>query len=758
MSVLILPDEAVKTIEKQDVPPEYRIYISHVDASMLPKGIKVYRGPKGGLYVDRREIIANRLDPDLLENFPPPEEEGEEGGDGKPPKSDFPEWFPDWLYEEATAEELERYRDWITSGVVGPDDIVKIPDKVYHATPHADAIMKEGFKTAKELGVSGFGGHGSYVSFTTLENARIYQENMRMACRILNGAAKLADLRDWVKKMLGTDGPFAGSFEMTMHQYLISHPDERGKAEREGMDYGPFNAPSFIWEVFKHLFAFAPNDGKIVLFVGEPNLAGVKPEDIKIVEARPSPKLRFRPEINLYDEDMSDRYTYNKYEKEWRVWSGKNVSPVRIVGEEKGVAKQSEVPEEFRVYLSGLDPEKLPKGLTVYQGPRGGKFIDRRELEERGITEEDLKPDKPLEINYLEIPDKFINNFGDKISIFRSAETLYGHSEEFLARIFGEKAAKVISASLRACRDWCSGETEGIAAVTLDNVLKELRGNHRLARPKRFAQGKLKTATREDFITLVKHKAISEEIFREFYGESDYLYRGVGGFGADQIALCMATGLKPKLFGVAMSFTDDPKVARHFGVAIRAKINYKQVVAGWWFMHQPWNEIEREIVVEIPEGGLEVEPFESKGIWNYSWAKMIGQAVKKIKAGRAEDISATDVILTWSKFLDWYGADAIVPQNVSQTLRRLAEEQPDYFVTLIDGLFNVNKLFYDSELSDLSFMYDADEYKRFAEKIRKIAVYSAISIQDFEKREKVIAAVDQVLKKWNLPTFKGDEE
>ena len=53
MGVVILDDE---WIEKQvEVPQEYRRYIRREDISKLPKGLKIYRGLRGGLFYDVRE-------------------------------------------------------------------------------------------------------------------------------------------------------------------------------------------------------------------------------------------------------------------------------------------------------------------------------------------------------------------------------------------------------------------------------------------------------------------------------------------------------------------------------------------------------------------------------------------------------------------------------------------------------------------------------------------------------------------------------
>ena len=50
-----------KERKKADVPEEYRRYIKREDVPKLPKGTRVHQGPKGGLFVDVREIPRNLL-------------------------------------------------------------------------------------------------------------------------------------------------------------------------------------------------------------------------------------------------------------------------------------------------------------------------------------------------------------------------------------------------------------------------------------------------------------------------------------------------------------------------------------------------------------------------------------------------------------------------------------------------------------------------------------------------------------------------
>ncbi len=69
---------------------------------------------------------------------------------------------------------------------------------------------------------------------------------------------------------------------------------------------------------------------------------------------------------------------------------------VLIVSDEK---LKQKVPEEYRLYFSEIKhPENLPKELHVYQGERGGLYIDIRELHALRMSEEDVGAErKPRE-------------------------------------------------------------------------------------------------------------------------------------------------------------------------------------------------------------------------------------------------------------------------------------------------------------------------------------------------------------------------
>lgn len=235
----------------------------------------------------------------------------------------LPEWFPEWLYNESSEKQLKEYRDLIYwSGVLHPQDLKQIPETAYHVTPEPYKIISEGFRTSKELGKQSFGGHGKYISVTTYDNALDYLESLRIVTRIMNGEISFSELKKWIIANCGEN-----MFNQIYHSEKI-----RRKYDNKSLDE---DDPDFQWDVFEKVFIYTHDGSPVckVLYMGKPtSLIGKKPEDIRIVEVKPSPELRFRHEYNIFsEEDMSPYYTHNTHETEWRIWDPGKATPIKIL-------------------------------------------------------------------------------------------------------------------------------------------------------------------------------------------------------------------------------------------------------------------------------------------------------------------------------------------------------------------------------------------------------------------------------------------
>jgi len=90
------------------------------------------------------------------------------------------------FWESRAKQEVEndRQRSLVTPSGVKPghNDYVDPPVVLYHATFDADAIVKDGFKSGRDLGKQTLGGTSDHlVSFTTQENATLYRDGLEIA-------------------------------------------------------------------------------------------------------------------------------------------------------------------------------------------------------------------------------------------------------------------------------------------------------------------------------------------------------------------------------------------------------------------------------------------------------------------------------------------------------------------------------------------------------------------------------------------------
>jgi len=229
---------------------------------------------------------------------------------------------------------------------------LEIPYYLYHVTPNADKIFREGFKTAEILGVSGFGGHGTYVSLTTLDNARIYKINMMMMTAVVNGYATPLELKEFIITYGGRSawyGCLPTAFDNDRYRFEKEHPNVRIRYPTDAysieqlffdeLDYDGSKVSKDItiermYSTLKSAWPFAEKDkqGYLVLWFGYPSiLKGKIPNDIKIIEVHVEGDLKFHSEVNFPWHDPHGWFTYNPAEDEWRIFDLDKIIPLDIV-------------------------------------------------------------------------------------------------------------------------------------------------------------------------------------------------------------------------------------------------------------------------------------------------------------------------------------------------------------------------------------------------------------------------------------------
>lgn len=201
-----------------------------------------------------------------------------------------------------------------------------LPKKLYHATPFPDRIMAEGFIVPKKLKMKTFGGSDDFSSFTSLENAKRYLFVIQDLIRLANGEFDHMGTEEALDFLIQR---YHGDPEQTvwLKKMILSW-------ENYDREQGKENKRKSILQFFGH----AHNSGVDMPWIFgadlkhlEP-LKGLKPEDAGIVEVETVP-MQWHSGTNIWhDTDMSQNYTYNTHENEWRVFNPEqNLRPIRIL-------------------------------------------------------------------------------------------------------------------------------------------------------------------------------------------------------------------------------------------------------------------------------------------------------------------------------------------------------------------------------------------------------------------------------------------
>ena len=331
--------------------------------------------------------------------------------------------------------------------------------------------------------------------------------------------------------------------------------------------------------------------------------------------------------------------------------------PIAIIPDDEiDIKKQDEepVPKEYRIYLTSIaNPSKLPKNLPVYQGRRGGYYIDsrmlsREALEEIGYTPEEEKPQeaetteeqeripegqeetgkKPKE---EEKPDR--REEEDKPIFVRSTKKRYDDirkdekknesiikfvkknkkytEEEFTQKV--AKASVVLSPENTEAESVINTEEVLSVLEKILGLLEEGDRYHRLIKPEN--EGELLPYVQEVKETI----EFSQSVFEEIYGEETTVYRPLTE--DEQIQMFMQTVVegekaleKPFTIGGAVVSTFAKKEAvEGFGVPVaEIKLRKENVISGHWMFSPERAELE-EIIALVPKEGFQISKIEFGG-------------------------------------------------------------------------------------------------------------------------------------------------
>lgn len=363
----------------------------------------------------------------------------------------------------------------------------------------------------------------------------------------------------------------------------------------------------------------------------------------------------------------------------------------------------TEVPPEFRIYIKPEDVNKLPKGIRIYRGPKGGLYVDRRQLEsmrynlrDLGVSEvgeegegqpqqgEYQEPEWAAELKdkirdivnkidmrdlkYLPSADEYYIYDPDGTERKEFLVTLaglsdYSNFDEFVMEVssiyeelgFDKELAEKLAKGTWLFRLWTGEEYKRFAGC-VEEVIHALKGNDRLKRDCLDTRYKeyFDRITAED---VYAYKKFSEAMFERFYGNSATVYRGISRIETQYLLVSLYEDLEEygyfdldnvEIVGTLASTSIDYDTAEgfarnHAGVVVEMIVTPEEVWGGWW--NAAVEHIhEAEIISEITKG-KKVSIIEDR----YKIIKML----EFIKADDYSEFTYDDITVATSTLLEF---------------------------------------------------------------------------------------------------------
>jgi hypothetical protein len=359
------------------------------------------------------------------------------------------------------------------------------------------------------------------------------------------------------------------------------------------------------------------------------------------------------------------------------VSEGGKLIPEGEVGKGFFLEKQTTVPEEYRRYISRDKLSKLPVGTRVHRGPRGGLFIDIREITDRSVLEE-IEPEEPEPSETSERGEVDVQVDDD---VAKVVAELYEDVEEEDAKLSIMEEGYYFASYDLAVREIINVLTRSMVTIEGDEeTINEIRSNIEKAydalmrrglssdvvksfatvgpviygytkkyfkpyaaaldfldnrvygndRPRRRADvNNMSPMQYAQMFVDEKDFKVWVEFCKEFMkqvvtgGKDKFVaYRGITDFEFGQLVLARVLGKKTaRLFGGVQSFSLSRKIAKEFsGVVIRSVLDVKDVRGGFWMSDYP---NEAEVIVSVPPDGVKVRIDKIDFRYKYGFADYI---------------------------------------------------------------------------------------------------------------------------------------
>ena len=243
------------------------------------------------------------------------------------------EYDTEWGEHHGPVSTKRDYWNYGQKGYSEYSPPMPLPKVLYHVTPFSEKIMEEGFKSFDDPDKQTFGGHGEYVSFTSIKNAKIYQEGLKDFIKMANLPVNEESIMKFLTEYFMPKWNVKEAWLENIKQKALrlAERDSDYQMDKKGID-------EFLWKELAgdmgtaHIYSKGDRRFPMFLFSGRTinRFREMNPDNVKIIQAEIHPQ-EWHSGTNIFDKDMSKRYTYNKSENEWRIWNPDNVTSIKVI-------------------------------------------------------------------------------------------------------------------------------------------------------------------------------------------------------------------------------------------------------------------------------------------------------------------------------------------------------------------------------------------------------------------------------------------
>ena len=569
-----------ENIMAANIPMKNRIYVKNWQIDKIKKlGIKIYTGPRGGQFIDNRELKAKGINLDEISN-------GKNSG-AKISQNDN--------------KVLERIENLLESGDIDKvkNELLELVNDKIDSKEYIEIISKLASNNDKFAEAFTSRDISSALKKEFNNNPEKFKEFLDVYNNVIESTRNYMHKTVFDKYSLSENSINLGKFDRAIYN-MIGAAIAMSKLKRaKDEEFG---------EWINKLKEFGIDVNSSGLFSIVADVEGTK----KLMELKDKDKI---PNVLI---ENSCFYATDPWSNDSAWFKPKNY---------ESTYKDEDVKNEvakYIIYNSLIGNEDVEKDLIDIFNVDISDDIEFF----KGLLELDIDE---IDIDLFKADEKIINSvtyeYGGLDTLFRSikeylpdsnndiASYLVGAYEYFYDIGYDEKMSMALAKSVEILRFWTMSDFKYYTRH-MEDYIHELSGNHRPLRKKYEIEAKdLNSLLKKHLLEDCKNefalaKKLSQEIFRKVHGDELKVYRGVSTYEGLQIIDKLLSGesdLKIDMTLASTSYSHDIALGfRNVDFVIETTAKADNVIGGWWNASPEYVD-EDEIILEFERGGQPVK-------------------------------------------------------------------------------------------------------------------------------------------------------